>query len=343
MYRDGRAVGAGAGVNPAVRRAHDGGVEVPEELVGARVALRHRIGERDGRPLFTDAVGELAADGAGAVVVRTRRGPVRVERSAVIAVRAVPPAPPRRAPLAAVVRLEGLCADAWPAEVERPLGAWRLRAAGGYTGRANAALALGDPGLPMAAALDEVRRFAREHGVPPRVHVPVGSPWDRTVAAEGWVLNVGHAKGAEVSVLVASVADAAPPPDLRIELPPRPPAGWWQLAVGGAPTPAQERVLGGAPDTAFGTLRAADGALLGQVRATLVADHVHISTLEVVPAARRRGLATALLAAAGAWGRERGARWAVLQVALQNDGARALYDRLGYVEHHRYRYLVPPS
>ena len=319
------------------------GVEIPEELVGARVAVRHRIGERDGRPLFTDAVGELSAEGAGAVVVHTRRGPVRVERSAVVAVRAVPPAPPRRAPLAAIVRLEGLCADAWPAQVDRPLGAWRLRAAGGYTGRANAALTLGDPGLPIPAALDEVRRFAREHDVPPRVHVPVGSPWDRAVAAEGWVLDVGHAKGAEVSVLVAPVADLAPASGLRIELPTRPPDDWWRLAVGGPPTPAQERVLAGAPDTAFGTLRDSDGAVLGQVRATVVDDHVHISMLEVVPAARRRGHATALLTAAGAWGRERGARWAVLQVALQNDGARALYDRLGYVEHHRYRYLVPPT
>jgi ribosomal protein S18 acetylase RimI-like enzyme len=322
-------------------------VEIPEELVGARVALRHRIGERDGRPLFTDAVGELATDDAGTVVVQTRRGPVRVARSAVVAVRAVPPAPPRRAPLAAIVRLEGLCADAWPAQAERPLGAWRLRAAGGYTARANSALALGDPGLPMAAALDEVCRFAGEHAVPPRVQVPVGSPWDRAVAAEGWVLNVGHAKGAEVSVLVAPVAglepDVEPPPGLRIELPPRPSADWWRLAVGGPPTPAQERVLAGAPDTTFGTLRDPDGAVLGQVRATVVADHVHIAMLEVVPAARRRGHATALLAAAGVWGRERGARWAVLQVALQNDGARELYDRLGYVEHHRYRYLVPPA
>ncbi|TWF76383.1 acetyltransferase (GNAT) family protein [Pseudonocardia hierapolitana] len=322
-------------------------MEIPDELVGARVALRHRIGERDGRPLFTDAVGELSAEGSRAVVVRTRRGPVRVERSAVVAVRAVPPAPPRRAPLAAIVRLEGLCADAWPAEVERPLGAWRLRAAGGYTGRANAALALGDPGLPIAAALDEVRRFAREHRVPPRVHVPVGSPWDRAVAGEGWVLNVGHAKGAEVSVLVAPVPDVEPdraaPPGLRIELPTRPPADWWPLAVGGPPTPAQERVLAGAPGTAFGTLRDPGGGVLGQVRATVVDDHVHVSMLEVVPAARRRGHATALLASAAAWGRERGARWAVLQVALQNDGARALYDRLGYVEHHRYRYLVPPT
>jgi N-acetylglutamate synthase len=317
-------------------------VEIPDELVGARVALRHRIGERDGRPLFTDAVGELTVAGPAAVIVRTRRGPVRVERTAVVAVRAVPPAPPRRAPLAAVVRLEGLCADAWPAQVERPLGEWRLRAASGYTGRANAALAIGDPGLPTATALDAVRRFAHDHGVPPRVHVPVGSPWDRAVAAEGWVLNVGHAKGAEVSVLVAPVADASPPPGLHIELPPRPSDEWWRLAVGGPPTAAQEHVLAGAPDTGFGLLRDPDGAVLGQVRAAVVADHVHVSMLEVVPAARRRGHATALLAAAAAWGRERGARWAVLQVALQNDGARALYDRLGYVEHHRYRYLVPP-
>ncbi|TQM38705.1 acetyltransferase (GNAT) family protein [Pseudonocardia cypriaca] len=320
-----------------------GGVEIPEELVGARVALRHRIGDRDGRPLFTDAVGELSAEGSGAVVVHTRRGPVRVERSAVVAVRAVPPAPPRRAPLAAIVRLEGLCADAWPAQVDRPLGAWRLRAAGGYTGRANGALALGDPGLPMPSALDGVRRFAREHGVPARVQVPVGSPWDRAVAAEGWVLDVGHAKGAEVSVLVAPVADAEPPLGAHIELPSGPSDEWWQLAVGGPPTPAQHQVLAGAPDSAFGVLRDPDGAVLGQVRATVVDDHVHISMLEVVPAARRRGHATALLTAAGSWGRERGARWAVLQVALKNDGARALYDRLGYVEHHRYRYLVPPT
>jgi ribosomal protein S18 acetylase RimI-like enzyme len=318
-------------------------VEIPDELVGVRVALRHRVGERDGRPLYTDAVGELRVDAPDAVVVQTRRGPVRVERSAVVAVRAVPPAAPRRAPLAAVVRLEGLCADAWPALVEQPLGAWRMRAADGWTGRANAALAIGDPGLPMPAALDAVRGFAREHGVGPRVHVPVGSPWDHAVAAHGWVLDVGHAKGAEVSVMVAPLAELGPPTGLRIELDARPSDEWWRLAVGGPPTPAQERVLGGAPNTAFALLRDADGAVLGQVRATVVTDHVHLSMLEVVPAARRRGHATALLAAAGAWARDRGARWAVVQVALQNEAAQALYRHLGYVEHHRYRYLVPPA
>jgi N-acetylglutamate synthase len=317
-------------------------VEFPDELVGARVSLRHRIGQREGRPLYSDAVGELSAAGADAVVVQTRRGPVRVERAAVVAVRAVPPAPPRRAPLAAIVRLEGMCADAWPAQVDRPLGAWRLRAAGGYTGRANGALALGDPGMPVPDALGRLRRFAREQGIPPRVQAPVGSPWDRAVAEQGWVLDTGHEAGAEVAVLVAPLDGATDP---RVELAERPSPEWWGLALGAAPTAAQRHVLdpGGHPPTAFALLRGPAGEAIGWVRATAVEDHLHLSLLEVATAARRRGAATALLGSVAAWGRGHGARWAVLQVALHNTGARAFYDRLGYVEHHRYRYLVPPA
>ena len=176
------------------------GVDRLDDLVGRRVALRHRL--RSG--LLTDAVGELSTDGAE-LTVRTRRGPVQVARADVVAVRAIPPPVPRRPSWAAVARLENVCADAWPARVDRPLGAWRLRAAGGFTGRANAALAVGDPGIPVPDALDAVRAFAAEHGVPPRVHVPMGSPWDRAVTAAGWVLDAGHEAGAEVAVLVADV------------------------------------------------------------------------------------------------------------------------------------------
>ncbi len=345
MYRARSAAATGAGVrsaSPAV--PEDGNVHVGSELLGRRVALRFRVGERDGRPLYRDAVGELTADG-DALVVAGRRGPVRVDRAAVVAVRAVPPAPPRRAPLAAIVRVEGLCADAWPAEHERALGGWRLRAAGGYTGRANCALAIGDPGMPVAAALEVARGFAAEHGVPPRVQAPIGSPWDRAVSREGWVLDAGHRAGAEVSVMVAAL-DSGPlgPPDDRVELPERPAEQWWRLGGGADPTAAQRRVLdpGGVPRTAFALLRDPDGAAVGRLRATLVADHLHLSWLDVLPEVRRRGLAGALLRSAAAWGLRHGARWGVLQVALHNGPARALYDRVGFVEHHRYRYLVPP-
>src|SRR6476619_2429567 len=172
-------------------------------LIGRRVVVRHRVGDKQ-----TDAVGELSADGAD-LVVQTRRGPVRVARSAVTAVRAIPPAPARRASLTAIARLEELCADAWPAFVDERLGAWRLRATGGFTARANSALAIGDPGLPTAAALAAVRTFADRHGITPRVQAPVGSPWDKAVAAQGWVLDVGHAAGAVLSVQVADLDELA--------------------------------------------------------------------------------------------------------------------------------------
>lgn len=318
--------------------------------MGRRVALRHRVGERAGRPLYSDAVGELAgADTAGStVVVHTRRGPVRVERAAVVAVRAVPPAPPRRPSWSAVARLETLCADAWPAQTDVPLGAWRLRAAGGFTGRANSALAIGDPGIPVPAALETVRAFADEHAIPARVQAPVGSPWDRAVAAQGWVLDVGHKTGAESAVLVGDLERLSAPRATvgvgvgvgatRIELAERPDAAWWELALGREPTSVERHVLdpGGDPRTAFGL---APGA--GAIRATVVADHLHLSRLAVRPQARRGGVATALTAVAAAWGRAHGARWAVLQVALHNTAALEFYAGQGCVEHHRYRYLRP--
>lgn len=328
-------------------------MEVPDELLGRRVALRHRIGDRPGAPRFTDAVGELSAAGPDALVVSTRRGPVRVRRDAVVAVRAIPPAVPRRASWAAVARLEGLCADAWPALVDRPLGGWRLRAAGGYTGRANSALAVGDPGMPVAAALDAVCAFAAEHGGAARVQVPVGSPWDRAVSAAGWRLETEHAAGAVSAVLVAPAAVSDQPGAGVglgagwVELLERPTPDWWRLGPGPAsapePTPAQRAVIepGGAPPTVFPLLRGPDGRPLGHLRAALVADHLHLALLAVDPAARRRGVARALVTAAAGWGRARGARWLVLQAAAHNDGAHAVYRRLGFVEHHRYRYLVP--
>ena len=138
-------------------------------------------------------------------------------------------------------------------------------------------------------------------------------------------------------------------PDPSVEVADRPSDEWWRLPAGRLPTAAQRGVLdpargapAGAPRIAFALLRDPDGTALGRVRAAVVDEHLHHSVLEILPAARRRGLATRLLAATAAWGRGHGARWGVLQVARRNGAARAFYDRLGFVEHHRYRYLVPP-
>lgn len=312
-------------------------------LLGRRVVVRYRIGVRDGRPLFSDAVGELSAT-AGALLVHTRRGPVRIDPAAVVAAREVPPARPRRPSWAAVAELEQRCADAWPALVEVRLGAWRLRAAGGFTSRANSALTVGEPDRPVPDALAAVRAFAAEHAVPPRVQVPVGSPWEKAVATAGWELTADHSAGREVVVLVGDLAtlsdgDAGP---AVVEDEPTP--EWWRLILGGGgePTPAQRHVLAAAPTVGFG-LSIVDGQAIGAVRACVVGDHLHVARLVVAPPQRRAGLGRVLLAAAARWGAARGARWWLLQVAVGNAGATAFYHRLGLLPHHRYRYRVPPA
>ena len=49
--------------------------------------------------------------------------------------------------------LERAAAQHWQAPEQERLGEWLLRAAEGFTGRANSALPLGDPGLPRPEAV----------------------------------------------------------------------------------------------------------------------------------------------------------------------------------------------
>lgn len=58
----------------------------------------------------------------------------------------------------------------------------------------------------------------------------------------------------------------------------------------------------------------------------------YLMDLVVEPAARNRGIGHALLDAVKAWGRERGADYVELQALSQNEGARRLYAREGFVD-----------
>ncbi|SFQ19799.1 Ribosomal protein S18 acetylase RimI [Amycolatopsis arida] len=234
-------------------------------------------------------------------------------------------------------RLEIACADAWPALVDRPLGQWRLRAADGFTGRANSVLAVGDPGRPVPAALAAGCEFAHAHGIPPMAQAVVGGPVEAALSAAGWVPHVEHPAGHEVSVLVGPLVRGDKGTARVLTAPIGP---WWELVAGGAaPSRAQRHVLA-PPGTGFGVVTEGR-ATVGAVRATPTGELLHLARLAVRPEHRRRGLATALVHAAGGWALERGATRGVLQVAVGNTAALSLYRGLGYVEHHRYRYWVP--
>ncbi|WP_235926084.1 GNAT family N-acetyltransferase [Actinokineospora pegani] len=232
--------------------------------------------------------------------------------------------------------LERVCARAWPPVVARPLGEWLLRAADGYTGRANSALAVGDPGTGLAEALAEVVAFSHEQGIPPAVQAVLGGPVDSALPARGWKVNLDHPKGAEVSVLTSPLPGAA---DTAAEVAQTPPPGWFELITGGEPTPAQRAVLTGGT-VGFASI-SRGGELIGAARGSVVDGHLHIGVLQVRADHRGKGHAKDLLGALDAWAAGRGAITRVLQVAVHNARALALYGSLGYTESHRYRYWVP--
>lgn len=239
-----------------------------------------------------------------------------------------------------VLELEERCADAWPALVDERLGGWRLRAAGGFTGRANSALTTGDPGLPVPDALAAVSAFAGRHGIKPLAHVVVGSPHEDAVARTGWRVDLDHPGGAESLVLTGPLTAFATPKSEGVSVPAVPSAGWWELTAQAEPTPAQRHVLGSGEVVGFGEV-ARDGSVLAAARGAVVGDLLHIARLAVRPEARRGGLARALMGALASWALERGATTCALQVAEHNAPALELYASLGCVEHHRYRYWAP--
>jgi len=70
----------------------------------------------------------------------------------------------------------------------------------------------------------------------------------------------------------------------------------------------------------------------GFVLMRVVADEAEVLTLAVRPTARRRGIGRDLTAEGAATARTLGARRVFLEVADDNDAARALYASLGFVE-----------
>jgi ribosomal protein S18 acetylase RimI-like enzyme len=93
--------------------------------------------------------------------------------------------------------------------------------------------------------------------------------------------------------------------------------------------------LSGAPGGAAFVVDGQDG-LDGAACVTIQVDYftreqvAHIEVLAVAPAAQGRGVARALMEASESWARESGLRRITLNVWVQNERARGMYEHLGY-------------
>lgn len=312
--------------------------------VGRRVVVRHHTTHGP-----TDVLGELVVADEAVLVVRTESGEQRrIARADVIAGKPIGPRPAR---YSEILDLERITDRAWPAPEVTQLGDWRLRAAAGFTNRANSALPLGDPGCSLDEAVRACVDFYADRDLPPKITVPLPVRRDvaRHLEAAGWFAQptvlVQTAPVAPIAALhpVASAGAAG------IAVPERPPPGLLAMVAARKATlpPAAHHVLTAVDAVRFAVAYDPTGEVVATARGAVVEGPagrtdgptqrwLHLSLVEVVPSARRQGLARAVSAALAAWAQTIGATRAVLQVEQDNAPAVRLYESLGFRTHHTY-------
>ncbi|MFF2726799.1 GNAT family N-acetyltransferase [Streptomyces sp. NPDC058008] len=313
--------------------------------VGKRVSVRRVVEARGEGAKFTDMVGVLTSWDDGVLSVTPRSGEsVRIAESSLVAGKVVPGAPARRrGPAASFGELARVTARAWEPVESELLGEWRLRAAGGFTRRANSVLPLGDPGLPVGEALTHVRRWYGERGLPAYVQTATGAEgtqerlcaeledhgWRREVTAEVRIAALAPVGDLDADV---SAVRTAREPD----------AAWLSRYQRlGTPGPHVLEVLGSGPSVWFASVPGDGPAGVPAAIGRCVVDGrwAGFMAVEVGPEHRRRGLATAVMTALARTALDEGASAAWLQVEAENEGARALYDGMGFATHHRYHHF----
>jgi GNAT superfamily N-acetyltransferase len=333
-----------------------GVASLDEASLGRRVSVRRRL-PSEAAAAATDVVGTLVRSEDHLLVVRNRDGvDTSVARRDVVAARLVrePSTRLRRALDIDPAVLEQVAAHGWqPAEASR-LGGWTLRAAAGFTGRANSVLPLGDPDRPFDDALVEVVRWYGARSLRARFQVPL--PWAHALDAElerrGWEpLTPVHVMVADVPAAQealgrsrAALDPLALPAGVSLTLASRPDDDWLATyRYRGQPLPPDGiTVIAQARDPLFVTVRDAEGPV-AVGRGALDSGWLGITAVDVVERARRRGYGRLVLRALLAKAQRRAVRFAYLQVADDNVAATALYTSAAFALHHDYVYRAVPE
>ncbi|MEU1430481.1 GNAT family N-acetyltransferase [Nocardia sp. NPDC005746] len=308
--------------------------------LGKRVVVRYRLPAGYPQPL-TDVIGELIA--ADPLTVRTADGQVvSVARDQVVAWKPLGPRPIRTSEIRS---LEAAAADGWPGLMRSWIDGWLLRAGDGYTYRANSAVPLGGtdgPALMNTETLHRIGEWYTAHGLPLQLQLP-----DR-LATRPAEWRTWH----ETRVLAVDI-ETMPLPSgpSMVRFTPEPDGAWLSMHrhrggdtdIGSSPV---VDVLTAVRDgeLTFATLGLPAPIAIGRAAVTTAPDGrrwVGLTCVAVATGHRRHGLGALVCAEMIRWGRTHGATHAYVQVSDENDAALALYQEMGFVEHHSYRYAAP--
>jgi ribosomal protein S18 acetylase RimI-like enzyme len=309
-------------------------------VIGARIVVRHETGEvgPTGGAEMTDVIGHVLAVDDTAVTIEQRDGAERVvDLATVVTWKPVPDRPTRRRRAVAVDpdELTRITSRGWPAIESVTLGEWELRSSGRFTGRANSVAVTGSPDMAFDDALAQVVEFYSERSAPALAQVVVGSENDRSLAAAGWTPMAGYRGGAVVQV---ADLEASYPSDVEARVSSTADDDWL-ARYGRVDDPREARAVMEAPARVGFVSIGSPAVAIGRVVVT--GEWAGLSAVEVVPEARRQGLARRIVETSLAWAVEHGADKAYLQTMRSNEPALALYRPFGFVDHHDYVYREP--
>lgn len=228
----------------------------------------------------------------------------------------------------------------WAAAERAAIGEWIVRRGAGGGNRVSSVWPKGDPGAPVADAVESAVRIQRAWDQPPLFQIgPEDGALDALLEAKGWrafdrtLMMTADPAAVAAHGLSGRMAVCVRCPLLVVD----------EIWSGDGVGPARRAVMARtpAPREVF-LLREADRP--AAVVFCAAADGVAmLHALAVAPAFRRRGVAASACAAVGRWAVEQGAETLALAVTKANEPARALYAKLGFVDAFAYHYRAAPD
>jgi GNAT superfamily N-acetyltransferase len=240
--------------------------------------------------------------------------------------------------------IERHAAQAWPAAITERAGGWLLRNTPGVRRRRSNSALPPPPERRPHAALEAVEAFYVRRGLPVAIQV---SPAEHHAELDGHLAARGYRHAAPTLVLTAPVGAVMTARHARtVNITEDPAPAWLDAFVeldghddsDRVGKQVFKRITG---HTGYASMTV-DGQIAGMGLFVAAPGWAGVFCMATRPAHRRQGIAASIIAAGARWAALHGADRLYLQVEAENDPAKRLYARAGFVHSHGYHYRIAP-